>query len=283
MPAFPIVDAHVHLWDVSRLRYSWLSRVPPLNRNHLVADYRRACGPVQVSKMVFVECGCDPSQSQAEAEWVSEIAHSEPRLRAIVAHAPVEQGDSVEPALAKLAALPLVKGVRRLIQSERDDAFCIRPDFVRGVQALHGQGFTFDLCIVHRQLPNTIKLVRQCPNVRFVLDHIGKPDIKAGRLDPWRAELKELSQLDNVWCKISGMVTEADHTTWKASDLKPYIDHVVACFGFDRVMFASDWPVSTQASEYPRWVKTLDESLSGCSADELQRVYVRNAETFYGL
>jgi L-fuconolactonase len=281
MPNFPIVDTHLHIWDLGRLRYPWLASVPLLNRNHSIEDYRRACGPVQVAKMVFVQCECDPALSQAEADWVAEVARTEPRIRGIVAQAPLEKGDAVNDALAKLAAVPLVRGVRRLIQSEADDAFCLRPGFVRGVQALHAHGLSFDICIFHRQLANAIKLVRQCPDVPFVLDHIGKPAIKAGKLDPWRAELRELSKLENVWCKLSGLVTEADHAKWKPADLKPYIDHVVECFGFDRVMFGGDWPVSTQASDYPRWVATLDEALNGCSRDELHRLYVRNAEDFY--
>lgn len=281
MPHFPIVDTHLHIWDLSRLRYPWLAGVPMLNRNHLIEDYRRACGPVQVAKMVFLQCECDFAQYQAEADWVTEVAQADPRIRGIVPWAPLEKGEGAGEALSRLAANPLIKGIRRIIQFESDPEFCLRPDFVRGVQALHGHGLSFDLCINHRQLANTIKLVRQCPNVRFVLDHIGKPDIKAGLLDPWRAELRELSRMENVWCKLSGLVTEADFTKWQPADLKPYLDHVVDCFGFDRVMFGGDWPVSTQATDYPRWVATLDDALRGCSADELRRVYVRNAEAFY--
>ena len=182
---------------------------------------------------------------------------------------------------ARLAENSKVKGVRRLIQSEPDLDFCLRPDFVRGVQSLPRYGLSFDLCVTHLQLANTIALVRQCPKVRFVLDHIAKPDIKKGLLDPWRAELRELSRLENVWCKMSGLATEADHSGWKPGDLRPFIDHVMDCFGVDRVMFGGDWPVSTLATDYPRWVKTVDDALNGCSADELHRVYVRNAEAFY--
>jgi len=281
MPNFPIVDTHLHLWDLGRIRYPWLAGVPLLNRNHLLDDYRQACGPTQVAKMVFVQCECDPAQSYEEAQWVTENARIDPRIRGIVAQAPLEKGDAVEGDLARLAANPLVKGIRRLIQSESDDAFCLRPDFVRGVQLLPRHGLSFDLCIFHRQLANTIKLVRQCPNVTFILDHIGKPDIKTGLLDPWRAELRELSRLENVWCKVSGLVTEADFTRWTPAHLKPYLDHVFDCFGFDRVMFGGDWPVSTQATDYPRWVTTLDAALQGCSQDERHQIYVRNAEAFY--
>lgn len=283
MPNFPIVDTHVHLWDLGRLNYPWLAKSRMLNRNFLPADFRRASEAVKIEKIVFVQCDCVPEQAVAEAEWVASLARDEPRLRGIVARASLEKGEAAQEQVARLAELPLVKGVRRLIQGEADPAFCVRPDFVRGVQLLHGFGLSFDLCITHRQLAATIELVRQCPDVAFVLDHIGKPDIKSGRMDPWRAELRELAQLGNVSCKISGMATEADWAKWTTADLRPYIEHVIACFGFDRVMFGGDWPVSTQATDYARWVATLDEVLRGCSRDELQRFYVANAERFYRL
>ena len=281
MPNFPIVDTHLHLWDLGRLRYPWLASVPLLNKNHMIGDYRRACGSVAVAKMVFLQCECDPGQFQQEADWVTEVARADPRIRGIVPWAPLENGEAAGDALSQLAANPLVKGIRRIIQFEADQEFCLKPGFVRGVQLLHAHGLSFDLCINHRQLANTIKLVRQCPNVSFVLDHIGKPDIKAGLLDPWRAELRELSRFENVWCKVSGLVTEADFAKWKPADLRPYLDHVVDCFGVGRVMFGGDWPVSTQATDYPRWVATLDDALRGCSPDELRQVYVTNAEKFY--
>ena len=281
MPSFPIIDTHLHLWDLGRIRYPWLASVPKLNRNHLIEDFRRACGSVQVAKMVFVQCDCEPSQAYAEATWVSEVAKSDPRIKGIVAWAPLEKGDAAEPELATLGANPLVKGIRRIIQFESDIGFCLRPDFVRGVQSLHAHGLSFDLCINHLQLANTIKLVQQCPDVQFVLDHIGKPDIKAKLLDPWRAQLRELAKLENVWCKLSGLATEADHAKWTTADLKPYIDHVMDCFGAGRVMFGGDWPVSTQATDYPRWVATVDEALRGCSVEDLRQVYVGNAEEFY--
>ena len=281
MPSFPIVDTHLHLWDLTRLRYPWLSGVPKLNKNHLMEDYRRACEPVAVAKMVFVQCECDPAQFHDEVEWVAGVARDDPRITGMVAWAPLEKGTGAEGDVVRLASNRLVKGVRRIIQFEPDIEFCLRPDFVRGVQMLHGHGLSFDLCINHLQLANTIKLVRQCPDVSFVLDHIGKPNIKAGLLDPWRAELRELSRMANVWCKLSGLATEADHANWTPSALRPYIDHVVECFGFNRVMFGGDWPVSTQATDYPRWVATLDEALTGCSAEEVQKMYVRNAEAFY--
>jgi len=281
MPAFPIVDSHLHIWDIGPIRYPWLAGAPKINRNHLIDEYRRACGPVQVAKMVFLQCECDPAQFQAEADWVTEVSRADPRLRGIVPWAPLEKGDGADADLARLASNPLIKGIRRIIQFESDPEFCLQPGFVRGVQLLPRHGLSFDICVNHRQLANTLKLVRLCPGVSFILDHIGKPDIKGKVLDPWRAELRELASHPNVWCKLSGLANEADMEKWTPADLRPYIEHVIDCFGFKRTIFGGDWPVATLATDYPRWVQTVDDALRGSSPDELHQLYVRNAEKFY--
>lgn len=281
MPNFPIVDTHLHIWDLKRLRYPWLANVPMLNRDHLIEEYRQVCGPVQVAKMVFLQCECDFAQFQEEADWVTEVAAVDPRIRGIVPWAPLEKGDGADAALANLASNPLIKGIRRIIQFEPDPEFCLQPKFVRGVQLLPRHGLSFDICINHTQMANTLKLVRQCPETAFIVDHIAKPDIKNQLLDPWREHMREFAALPNVWCKMSGLATEADFEKWTPADLRPYIDHVVECFGFDRIIFGGDWPVASQATDYPRWVNTLDAALKGCSPDELHKVYVRNAEKFY--
>ncbi|MCX6046937.1 MAG: amidohydrolase family protein [Chloroflexi bacterium] len=283
MIQFPIIDTHVHLWDPSYLRYPWLDDNLLLNKPYLLEDYKRACGPVTVEKMVFLQCECDFGQFREEADWVTSLAQQDPRLQGIVPWAPLELGDAACADLEKFAENPLIKGVRRIIQFEPDQAFCLRPDFVQGVQALADYNLSFDICISHSQLANTIKLVAQCPNVTFILDHIGKPDIKDHLLDPWRAEIKTLAGFPNVWCKVSGLVTEADHQHWTREDLKPYIDHVIASFGFDRVMYGGDWPVAYQATEYPRWVETLAWAVSGCSDAELRKLFHDNALAFYKL
>lgn len=283
MPPFPIVDTHVHFWDTNKLTYGWLNGIPLLNKPHLLADFDAACGDVAVGKMVFVQADVVPSQSLAETAWVTELAATDSRLAGIVAHVPLEVGTAVQSHLEQLAQNPLVKGVRRLIQSEPDPEFCLQPSFVQGVKMLPHYNLSFDICIVHSQLASVIKLVAQCPNVRFVLDHIGKPDIKSQLFDPWRQEIKLLSLFPNVWCKLSGLATEADHDHWQSGDLKPYIDHVVGCFGFERIMYGGDWPVSRLASSYPRWVQTLEEVLAGFSTLESQQLFVSNGSTFYNL
>ncbi|MCZ6635969.1 MAG: amidohydrolase family protein [bacterium] len=282
MIPFPIVDTHVHLWDPSHIHYAWLDGVEVLNRSFLPKDFREHCGPVEVERIVFLECDCGTDQAQAEADWVTSLAQEDPRIQGLVLHAPLELGDGARDELDVLSENGLVKGIRRLIQSESMD-FCLDPDFVRGVQLLPDYGFSFDLCIVYPQLKNTIQLVQQCPNVQFILDHIGKPDIKNHIMEPWKTEIEELAGLPNVWCKVSGLVTEADMDHWEPAHLRPYIDHVVASFGFDRVIFGGDWPVVYQACEYPDWVETLEEAVSGCSEAELRKLFYDNAMAFYRL
>ena len=280
MADFPIVDTHIHLWDPSVLRYPWLEEVPFLNKPYLLADYRNACREIDVETMIFVQCDTHPDDNLKEAEWVTSLSKEDPRIRGIVAGAPLEAGDGVKPLLEQLADIPLVKGIRRLIQSESLE-FCVQPDFITGVQSLEEFGLSFDICIYHPHLANTIQFVKQCPNIQFILDHIGKPNIKDQVFGPWKREIKELSEFPNVFCKVSGLVTEADFEKWTAADLKPYIDHVIECFGFDRVIYGSDWPVAAQATKYPRWVDTLERAVSGCSDDELSRLFRDNALQFY--
>lgn len=283
MQNFPIVDAHVHLWDPGRLRYPWLDDLPTLNKAYLLPDYRTASQSQQVEKLVFIQCEAEFAQFMDEAEWIGRLAEQNPQIAAIVPWAPIETGDAVRSALHRLVENPRVTGVRRVLQSEPDLDFCLRPDFVKGVRALADYGLSFDICITHIQLENVIRLVRQCPNVRFILDHIGKPDIQNHILDPWRAHITALAELENVCCKVSGLVTEADLAGWMQQDLKPYIDHVVTCFGFDRVMFGSDWPVVVLAASWERWVNTLLGALAGVSQADLAKVFRDNATAFYRL
>ena len=280
---FPIVDTHLHIWDTNKLRYPWLDAIPLLNRPYLPEKYNAACGHVKVDAMVFLQCECDPVQYRQEAEWVSGLAQQERRIQGIVPWAPLEKGEAVGPELEALCRNKLVKGIRRIIQFEQDPEFCLRPDFIKGVRLLADFDLSFDICVSHFQMANAIEFVRQCPEVQFILDHIGKPDIRNRILDPWRTKLKRLAEFPNVYCKLSGLVTEADHRSWTQEDLKPYIDHVIGCFGWDRVMYGGDWPVACQATDYPRWVQALSWAVRGCSKQELRKLFSGNAIRFYRL
>jgi len=282
MPDFPLVDAHVHLYDPGVIRYGWMADKPVLQGPHLLAELERASTPVEIEGIVFVEVGADPGQYLQEASFIDGLAR-DPRIRGMVAHAPLERGAAVTPDLEKLAAHRLTRAIRRLLQDEADAEFCLRPDFVEGVRLLARFDLAFDICIRHHQLAGATQLVCRCPDVRFVLDHIGKPGIRDGLTEPWRRQIKQLSELDNVSCKLSGVITEADHAHWTRAQLRPYLDHAIECFGFDRVMYASDWPVSEQTHRYAEWVAILDELTAGCSAAERRKLFRDNAIAFYRL
>lgn len=283
MPDYPIVDAHVHLCDPDRFTYSWMKGAPALNRQVLPADFTAAAAPVTVDRIVFVEVDVDRPQHVAEAEWITGLAKTDRRIGAIVASLPLEQGKKVVPDLDRLRRNPLLRGVRRLIQAETDPDFCIRPDFIEGLKLLAPHDLSFDICILHHQMPSAIKMAQQCPQVRFVLDHIGKPEIRSGLLDPWRKHMNEFARLPNVHCKISGVITEADHGKWTREELKPYILHAIESFGFERVMYGGDWHVLSLASPYPKWVEIVDWAVAGASAEEKRKLFRDNATSFYRL
>jgi L-fuconolactonase len=283
MPELPIVDAHVHLYDPGVIRYGWMAGKAALAGPHLMPELDAARGAVEIEALVWVEVGADPGQYLQEASYVAGLAERDPRIKAMVAHAPLERGAAVTPDLEKLAAHGLTRAIRRLLQDEADAEFCLRPAFVEGVKLLPRFDLAFDLCVRHHQLAAAVELARRCPEVRFVLDHLGKPAIRDGLMDPWRAHIKALSELPNVACKLSGVITEADRHSWTPAQLHPYLDHVIESFGFARLLYASDWPVSEQTHRYGDWVTILDDLTAGCSAAERRQLFRDNALAFYGL
>ena len=276
-----IVDSHVHLWDPKRFQYAWLDNLPALRRAFLPEDFAAASAMMPVSKMIFIECGCYPAQNEAEVDWVSSLANTEPRLKGIVAYVPLEKGEAIRTELDAFARRALVKGIRRSLQDERDTEFCLRPQFIAGVKSLAEFGFTFDLCVRHHQLPSAIRLVEQVSQVTFVLDHFGKPEVARGKTEPWATDLKTLAALPNVVCKMSGLATEADWKNWHPDDLKFYFETAVECFGFDRVLFGGDWPVATVATSYELWLKTVLKLLSFASEADRTKLFQTNAERVY--
>lgn len=285
---YPIIDSHVHLLDPARLGYAWAQGITGLRPKAVPSDVFAAAKPVEIERFVFVEVDVDAGQHLDEAAWVTELAAAEPRLGGMVASLPLERGAAVERDLERLREYKPLRGIRRLIQGQSDPEFCLQPDFLAGLKLLARHDLSFDICIVHHQLPNVIRMVQQCPDVRFVLDHIGKPAIKASEMEPnyadiWRADLKRLAALPNVHCKISGVCTEADHRTWTRQEISPYVEHALESFGFDRVMFGSDWHVLELAGTYPDWVHVVDEIVHDCSPSERRKLFRDNATAFYRL
>jgi L-fuconolactonase len=284
MPLDEIVDAHVHLWDPRRLRMPWLDGDATLQRAFNLDDLSAAARGLPLQQLVYVQVDVTPAYGLLEARWAVDEAARDPRLAGIVAWAPMEDGLVVRSYLEALKSMgPPIKGVRRLMQSESDADFPVRSDLIEGLQLLPEYGFSFDICIRHAQLERTVEMVRRCPDTQFVLDHLAKPDIRQHNLDPWRAQMAELAELPNVVCKLSGLVTEADHAAWSPADLQPYVLHALDIFGQDRVLFGGDWPVVTLAATYGQWVESLDTLTAHLTDAERQKMWADNARRVYRL
>ena len=284
MPAGPIIDAHVHLWDPTRTEIPWLAGVPPINRPMGLDDYSAATRGIEVAGLVYLQVEVHPVYALIEARDLVTLAATDHRIKGIVPWAPLELGETARYFLEELVALgPLVKGVRRIVQDEPDPEFCLQPKYVEGTRLLGELGLTADLCCNFRQLGPTVELVRRCPGTEFILDHIAKPNIRGGEREPWAGQIRELAGLPNVVCKISGVVTEADHDGWSVEDVRPWVEHCLDAFGPDRVVYGSDWPVATLASPYPRWVETLDAITTDWSELDRRKLWFENANRFYRL
>ena len=283
MPRGPIVDTHLHLWDPNKLRYGWLDGNAVLDQPYLLDRYDEATAGLDVEAMVFLQCEVDPAQYEQEAEWVAGLAKDDPRIKGMVAWAPLEKGSAVAADIERLARHDILRGIRRIIQFEPDLDFCLRPDFIEGVRTLAGFGLSFDICVDHRHLANVLKFAAQIPEVPMILDHIGKPAIADGVMEPWASQMRELAAMPHVSCKISGVATEADHANWTEDQLKRYVELALEAFGFDRVMFGGDWPVAVQAIEYRRWVGILDDVLASATDAERRKFWRDNAVRFYRL
>ena len=283
MPDFSAVDTHLHLWQVDRFDYPWLNDIPPLNRSFLLKDFHQHSEEVDISYMVFVQCDTIASQGLDEASWIASLADVDARIKGIVAFAPIEDGTGVKSYLDELVQIPKIKGVRRLLHILDDSEFCLQPSFIKGLHILSDYNLSFDICMRHDQLSSGVQMVQQCPDLQFMLDHIGVPDIKNKVFDSWCDDIRALADFDNVYCKISGVVTTADHQSWTVDEISPYINHAIDCFGWDRIAYGGDWPVSTLATTYPRWVEVLDQIVSGVSNHQKRKLYRENAIKFYQL
>ncbi len=273
------IDSHHHFWKYSAEEYPWIGdSMAALRRDFLPEHLKAEIAAAGIDGVVSVQA----RQSVRETEWLLSLADVSPFIKAVVGWVPLALAD-VRDTLAVFAANPKFRAVRHVVQDEPDDRFILGADFNRGVSALRDFGLVYDILIFERQLAPSIEFVDRHPQQVFVLDHIAKPRIKDGALDPWRANIRELARRQNVFCKISGMVTEADWKTWSEEQLRPYFDVVLEAFGPKRLMFGTDWPVCLAASSYARWMEVVRKFSSGLSSDEQEWIFGRTATQAYGL
>jgi L-fuconolactonase len=249
-----------------------------LQRDFLVEDLRSVTAEAGVTGTIVVET----ERTIAETEWLSNIAAGDDLICGVVGWAPLTHPDTAA-KLEMIASLPKVRSVRHPIHDEPDDHFILRDDFNRGVAELRQFDLRYDILIFEKHLPQTVQFVDRHPNQIFILDHVAKPRIRAGVLAPWRDSMRELARRPNVYCKLSGMVTEADWNAWSDEGLSPYIETAVEAFTPSRLMFGSDWPVVTLASSYRRWIGAVRAATAQLSTDERDWIFAKTAIEAYGL
>jgi L-fuconolactonase len=275
----PVIDAHHHLWRYTPEAYPWIAaNMAALRRDFLITDLRPLMATTGVTGLVAVQA----QQDVEETRWLLDVADTADDILAVVGWVPLIDRD-VDGLLEELAVRPKLRGVRHVLQDEPDDDYMLREDFNAGVSRLRGHGLTYDILIYERHLPQTLTFVDRHPQQVFVLDHVAKPRIRDGVLSPWRELMRELARRSHVYCKVSGMATEADWHGWSDEDLRPYVDIVLEAFGPRRLMFGSDWPVLTLAGSYERWASAFRRLTSGLSDDERAWIERRTATEAYEL
>ena len=249
-----------------------------LRRDFLIEDLRAVTAEVGVTGTIVVET----ERTIEETGWLSLVAASDDLIRGVVGWAPLTS-PAVVAELERIASLPKMKAIRHPIHDESNDQFVLRDDFNRGVAALKQFDLRYDILIFERHLPQTIQFVDRHPDQVFILDHVAKPRIRDRVFSPWRENIGKLARRSNVYCKVSGMVTEADWHAWSEEDVSPYIETVVEAFTPNRIMFGSDWPVMTLASSYRRWMATIQSAITQLSVAEKERILGGTAVEAYGL
>jgi len=273
------IDTHQHFWSYNPREYGWMvPGMEALRRDCLPADLAPLLEASHIDGTIAVQA-CPTLE---ESAWLLGLADQYPFILGVVGWVDLCSARA-DRELEKFSCHPRFRGVRHLVQDEPDDQFLLRDDFRRGVGELQKYGLTYDLLLFPRHLPFAFDLAKRFREQPFVVDHLSKPLIKAHQLEPWASEIRRLAELPNVYCKVSGMVTEADWHGWKPADFTPYLDVVFESFGTKRVMVGSDWPVCTLAASYTRVMQLAADYLRKLSKDEQAAVWSQNAMRFYGL
>jgi L-fuconolactonase len=275
----PKIDAHQHFWNYDPLKHSWITNEMTAIRKDFLPEHLQP---------VLEENGFDGcilvqvDQSEEENHFLLELANKNDCIKGVVGWIDL-QSENIEERLGYFKPFEKLKGFRHILQGEKDRAYMLKPDFIRGINALKQFDYTYDILIYPDQLPYAIKFVELFPEQKFVIDHIAKPYIKDKKENGWKEDMQQLAHFENVYCKISGMVTEADWQSWEEEDFMPYMDIVVNAFGTGRTMYGSDWPVCLLAAEYKEAVHIVKNYFSSFTQNEQDNFFGQNAINFYNL
>lgn len=273
------IDSHQHFWNYDPAEYAWISDgMPALKCHRLPLDLKPLLDAAGFSGCIAVQA----RQTLEETQFLLDLAHQHDFLRGVVGWVDLCSPE-VDRQLERFALYPSFVGVRHIVQDEPDDRFLLREDFRRGIASLARFNLAYDILIYPRQLPAAIEFVPLFPQQRFVLDHIAKPLIAEGRIEPWATHIRELARNPNLYCKLSGIVTEAKWRQWRAEDFHPYLDVVLESFGPNRLMIGSDWPVCTLSAEYPDTMRIVTDYVAHLSASEQEAILGGNCVRFYRL
>ncbi len=273
------IDSHHHFWKYTAKEYDWISNDMSVIRRdflppHLAAEIKRA----GIDGVVSVQA----RQTVEETRFLLDFAAKNPFIKGVVGWVPLVEKNAAQ-QIEGFHGHPKLRGFRHVIQGEPDDNYILRADFNEGIKALHHWGYTYDILIYEKHLPQSIEFVDRHPQQVFIVDHIAKPVIKNDSITAWAKNIREMARRPNVFCKVSGMVTEADWKKWTPGQLQPYFDTVLEAFTPRRLMFGSDWPVSLVASSYSRWVQTVEAAYARLSADEKALIFGKTAQAAYDL
>jgi len=274
-----IVDSHQHFWQLGRFDYPWMNpSLGVLYSDYLPDQLEPNLAQNGVGKTVLVQA----SNSVEESRWLLNLADQHPFIAGVVGWVDMASED-VDRQLDELTSHPKFKGVRHLVESEPADDWLIQPQVLRGLKRLSTYGVSYDLLVHTRHLKHIQKVVDACPDLKLVIDHMAKPPIASGEIDTWRQELRQVAANEQINCKLSGLVTEANWTSWTTEDLRPYVDCALELFGSSRLLFGSDHPVCLLAASYERILECFRELLKDLTSDEQQMIFETNAMEFYRL
>lgn len=273
------IDAHQHFWIYNGDEYGWIDdSMAAIRRDFLPEDLAMELERNDFDRSIVVQV----RQSLDETRWLLDLAARNPKIAGVVGWVDLCAPD-VRSQLSEFAGNRKLVGIRHIVQAEPDDRFLLREDFLRGISQLDKFHLAYDILIYPRHLSAAAEFVERFPRQRFVLDHLAKPFIKAGEIEPWASGIRQLASFPNVFCKLSGMVTEADWQNWKPEQLSPYIDVAFQCFGPERLMIGSDWPVCLVAASYERVMNVVEKYLARLTPDQREGVLGGNAQRFWKL